>query len=90
MTSCGAEPAAAEAVAAKNLTFGGTIGAAGLLTVDDYLKAYRVWVDRRPERSPAPTQLIVPQESFDPRGFDLKRRHFSDLERATGLRVLSL
>ncbi len=80
-------PAAAQAVAAANLTFGGTIGAAGLLTVDDYLEAYRTWTDSRAAGSHAPDQVIVPQESFDPRGFDLKRRHFSRLEQATGLPV---
>ena len=81
-------PAAAEAVAVKNLTFGGTIGAAGLLTIDDYLEAYRAWADSRPKGSLAPAQIILPLETFDSRGLDLKRRHFSVLERMTDLHVV--
>jgi hypothetical protein len=83
-------PTAAEAVAVKNVTFGGTIGAAGLLTIDDYLEAYRTWADSRPGSSPVPAQIIVPQESFDSRGQDLQRQHLSVLQQATGLPVLPL
>lgn len=81
----------AQAVVVENRTFGGTIRAAGLLTVDDYLESYTAWRARRggdQAPSPEPSQVIVPLESFDSRGFDLKRAHFSELEKLTGTPVL--
>ena len=83
-----AGPLVAEAVTAENTTFGGTIGAAGLLTVDDYLAAYREWAGSRPTGAPVPVQVIVPQESFDRRGLDLRRTPVSRLEEGVGLRVI--
>ena len=74
----------AESIKVINRTFGGIIGAAGLLTVDDYLESYIAWRDRGQE----PSQMIVPLESFDCCGFDLRRRHFSDLQRRTGVPVI--
>ncbi len=74
----------AEPVMIENRTFGGTIRAAGLLTVDDYYEGYVAWR----ASNPAPAQLIVPLESFDPQGFDLKRRHFSELQEQAGVPVL--
>jgi hypothetical protein len=85
-----AEPQA-EVVMVKNRTFGGSIKAAGLLTVDDYLESYNAWREERctPSRNgAAPALLIVPTESFDSRGFDLRRVHVSELEKATGVPVL--
>ena len=73
-----------EVLAVKNLTFGGTIRAAGLLTVDDYLAALDSW---RRSRSGDLTQILVPLESFDFHGLDLKRRHSSELDRAAGVPV---
>jgi hypothetical protein len=78
---------AAEAVPVKNHTFGGTIGAAGLLTIDDYLAAHNAWVDLNPCAA-APSQIIVPGESFDRLGFDLVRSHFSRLREVTGLPIV--
>ncbi len=75
----------AEAVAVKNRTFGGTIRAAGLLTVDDYLEAYERW--RRPAGAEV-AQMVVPLESFSPAGLDLKRRHFTHLANAAGLPIV--
>jgi len=80
----GLDDGAAEVFAVKNLTFGGTIRAAGLLTVDDYLAALDSW---RRSRSTDVAQLIVPLESFDFLGLDLKRRHSSELARAAGVPV---
>jgi wyosine [tRNA(Phe)-imidazoG37] synthetase (radical SAM superfamily) len=74
----------AETVMIENRTFGGTIGAAGLLTVDDYREGYTAWR----ACNPAPAQVIVPLESFDPQGFDLKHEHFSRLRELTGVPVL--
>lgn len=78
----------AEPVVVKNHTFGGTIGAAGLLTVDDFVAAYSAWRGRSASGA-SPAQLIVPVESLDSRGFDLKRTHVSRLEQAAGIPVVS-
>jgi hypothetical protein len=74
----------AELVLIKNLTFGGTIRAAGLLTVDDFCEGYA----SRQGPGPAPSQILVPLESFDSHGFDLKRRHWSELQELVGVPVL--
>ena len=73
-----------EAVMVKNRTFGGTIRAEGLLTVDDYYEAYTGWR----ESNPQPSHIILPLESFSSLGLDLKHRHFSELARMTGVPVL--
>ena len=70
-----------EVFAVKNLTFGGTIRAAGLLTVDDYLAALDSWRRSRPGDV---AQILVPVESFDFLGLDLKRRHSSELAGVAG------
>ncbi len=88
LKALGCGPDAAQAAAVTNRTFGGTIAAAGLLTVDDYLAAYEEWRASAPLEAPEPAQIILPQESFDRRGFDLKRVHASHLQRLTGVRVL--
>jgi Radical SAM superfamily/PDZ domain len=80
----------AEPLLVKNRTFGGTIRSAGLLTVDDYAESYAAWHAARPGADRDPSQLIVPLESFDSRGFDLKRVHFSELQKLTGITVLVL
>ena len=80
----GLGPEAAEAVAVRSLTFGGTIRAAGLLTVGDYLAAYEAW--RRANAEPG--QILTPVESFNSLGFDLTHRHVSELERLTGRPVV--
>ena len=82
----GAAEPVAETVSVQNLTFGGTIRAAGLLTVDDYWTAYSCWRGS----DPAPAQLIVPLESFDAYGFDLKGVHLSRLQELAGLPVVVL
>ena len=74
----------AEAVKVPNRTFGGTIGAAGLLTVDDYSAALAAWE----EEGGRAAQVIVPLESFDFRGFDLTGRHFAELEGPAGAPVV--
>jgi hypothetical protein len=80
----GLEKDQAEPVMVKNLTFGGTIRAAGLLTVDDYCKTYSEW--RKSNQDPS--QIIVPVESFNSLGFDLMHTHFSELQKMTGVPVL--
>ena len=63
---------------------------AGLLTVADYLAAYRGLAEAGFEGAEPPAQILVPQESFDRDGLDLARRHFSHLEAATGTKVIAL
>lgn len=76
----------ADAVLVENRTFGGTIGAAGLLTVDDYDHAFRTWSRLGGDVS----SIILPLESFDAHGIDLTGRHYSDLEKSIGVPVLLL
>lgn len=77
----------ATAVPVENTTFGGTIGAAGLLTLDDYVAEYQAWNEAPAGDTRVLSQIIIPEEGFDRRGFDLKRRHVSELEQVTGLPV---
>lgn len=79
----GFEPGRADCVPVKNRTFGGSIKAAGLLCVRDYLEEY----EQYREENPAPAQIIIPQESFNSEGYDLAGRHFSEIERASGVRT---
>jgi hypothetical protein len=86
---------AVEAVSVQNLTFGGTIRAAGLLTVDDYWAAYSSWLEPAADSAAshpaaAPAQLIVPLESFDVHGLDLKGVHFLRLQKLAGAPVIVL
>lgn len=74
----------AEVIPVKNLTFGGSIKASGLLTVDDYEVAFKNWQTRNKER---PSQLLVPVESFNSLGFDLKHRHYAQLGGLTQIPV---
>jgi hypothetical protein len=74
----------AEVAMVKNLTFGGTIRAAGLLTVDDYDAAFKDWQAQKKEQ---PCQILVPEESFNSLGHDLKHRHYSHLEGMTQIPV---
>lgn len=81
----GVEKDKSETVMVKNRTFGGTIRAAGLLTVDDYYETYNNW---REESGQEPSRVIVPLESFNSLGLDLKHRHFSELQNLTGVPVV--
>lgn len=82
----GIEKSKAEVVMVKNLTFGGTIRAAGLLTVDDYINACK----QLSEPNQKPVQVIVPMESFNSLGFDLKHVHYSELQKAIDVPVVVL
>jgi hypothetical protein len=84
LDALGLDETRAAVLAVKNLTFGGTIRAAGLLTVDDYLAAYSGW---RQTHSGAVSQILVPRESFNSLSLDLKHVHSSTLERQTGVPV---
>jgi wyosine [tRNA(Phe)-imidazoG37] synthetase (radical SAM superfamily) len=80
----GIEQKKADVVMVKNLTFGGTIRAAGLLTVDDYLNAFKKWLESNPE----PEQIILPMESFNSLGFDLRHIHYTELQKAADVIVI--
>ena len=72
----------------KNLTFGGSIKAAGLLTVDDYDAAFKDWLQKNHSQGKeSPTQLLVPLESFNSLGFDLKHRHYMEFAGLTKIPV---
>jgi NifB/MoaA-like Fe-S oxidoreductase len=67
----------------KNHLFGGSIGAAGLLTVADFAQAvvhYCSCHDR-------PELIVVPQEAFDCQGYDLTECPYWQLAESTGIDV---
>lgn len=68
----------------KNNLFGGSIGAAGLLTVDDFYIGYLKYRKRKE----APELMLLPAEAFDYLGRDLTGHLYSDLEEKTGVRVM--
>lgn len=72
-----------EAVTVKNHTFGGTVRCAGLLTIEDYLAAWRAYC----ENHPRPGALLIPGESFNSLGRDLTGRHVRELGQVTGCPV---
>lgn len=65
----------------KNETFGGTIRAAGLLCVSDYREAFGEYIAARKK----PAAVMLPAESFDYIGSDLKGEHFTQLREAFGV-----
>lgn len=68
--------------------FGGSIGAAGLLVLSDYLSA---WEDLKvANHGSEPEALLVPEESFDWWGRDLRGESYYNLEKASGLPVYLL
>lgn len=67
----------------KNITFGGTIRAAGLLCFIDYITAYKVYISGHT----APNALILPCESFNYHGRDLSGHHYREIESALGIPV---
>ncbi len=67
----------------KNRLFGGSIGAAGLLSVQDFLKAYEEYCSGHHR----PDMILVPGEAFDFQGNDIMQQHFDEIKRGTGVRV---
>ncbi|WP_214659319.1 DUF512 domain-containing protein [Candidatus Formimonas warabiya] len=67
----------------KNRLFGGSIGAAGLLTVEDLFAAYQEYHAGQGR----PHLIMVPREAFDYQGYDLMGRPFWELEERTGIQV---
>lgn len=77
-------PSRAEIHAVKNRTFGGSIKAAGLLTISDYIAAYEEF-NKLHNR---PGAILLPSESFNSLGYDLTGFHYEELRRHTGVPVL--
>ena len=73
-----------DSVAVPNRTFGGTIHASGLLCCSDYEAAFAHWC----ESHPRPAGVIVPGESFNSLGRDLKGVHVAQLSQALGVPVV--
>ena len=71
----------AEVQMVKNHLFGGSIMAAGLLSVDDFSMALEEYCSDH-ER---PNYLLLPLEPFDWQGYDITGRHFEELTRITGI-----
>lgn len=72
-----------ETLAVKNRFFGGSIGAAGLLTVADFGVAMEEFLSKRPGQKPR--LALLPGLAFDRRGKDLTGRSFIELEQRFGI-----
>ncbi|MGN0203055.1 MAG: radical SAM protein [Coprococcus sp.] len=70
-------------ICTPNITFGGTIRAAGLLCCDDYIQAIRRYL----QGHEMPGALAMPGESFNYLGRDLTGRHYTEIGRAFHLPV---
>lgn len=62
-------------VCTKNITFGGTIRAAGLLCYQDYVNV----IEQYAAAYSVPDALVIPAESFNYLGRDLTGHHFSEI-----------
>lgn len=74
----------ARIVAARSYFFGGNIQVAGLLTVRDFLAAYR----RAVARTGKPYSVTLPARAFDAWGRDLEGVHFRVFSQETGVPVI--
>lgn len=61
----------------KNHFFGGSIGAAGLLTVSDFKHALEIYLTEKTVQKPG--MVLLPGLAFDRRGRDLTGRSYSEL-----------
>jgi len=73
-----------EVLTVKSRFFGGSIGAAGLLTVADFETALTEYLRDKPGR--LPPVALLPEPAFDRRGRDLTGRSYVDLEQKFGIR----
>ncbi len=72
-----------EALMVKSRFFGGSIGAAGLLTVADFEAALSEYLNDKPGRRPL--LALLPDLAFDRRGKDLTGRSFVELKQRFGM-----
>lgn len=68
-----------KSVAVKNRFFGGSIGAAGLLTVSDFKAALEEYLGQKPGVKPG--IVLLPSLAFDSRGRDLTGCSYHELEK---------
>ncbi|MDP3050874.1 MAG: DUF512 domain-containing protein, partial [Eubacteriales bacterium] len=68
----------------ENRFFGGSIGCAGLLVVDDMLDALKQDRSANPNKV---KRVLLPQKAFDYRGLDLTGRHYREIADALDLEV---
>lgn len=69
---------------ARNQFFGGSIQAAGLLVVEDFVKTYENWVQ---EHADQPKVVFLPAIAFDEKGKDLLGQSYWDIEEACSCQV---
>ncbi len=74
-----------QVTAARNTFFGGSIGAAGLLVVEDMVTAIQKFVSV--SGGWAPDLVLLPPVAFDHRGRDLIGVYYKEVEEKTGLPV---
>ncbi len=73
------------AVAVKNRFFGGSIGAAGLLTVEDFKFCFQEYLSKNPGSRPG--AVLLPGIAFDRQGRDLTGRSYLELEEYFGIKL---
>ena len=77
-----------EVAAVRNRFFGGSVKAAGLLTVEDFAAAADEYFAL--DRAGCPRLVLLPGMAFDFRGRDLAGRHYTELEEKHGIPFLVL
>lgn len=72
-------------VAVPNKTYGGNIQVAGLLMVDDFVEAAKLFISKNP--TVKLTRAFIPHEPFDTLGRDLMFNHLNKIEDVLGCPV---
>ena len=80
------EPVDIRILATPNHFFGGSIQAAGLLTVEDFSAALRQYFTTNNDRKP--DLILLPGLAFDNRGRDLTGRSYAELEEKYGVETV--
>lgn len=75
-----------EVIPVKNEFFGGSIQAAGLLVVEDFVQAWHKMLAKTD--GPAPDLILLPAVAFDHRGRDLLGKFYWEMEEITGSKVV--
>lgn len=70
-----------EILSVENTTFGGNINCAGLLTINDFLKALKAGLTDNKLYD----QILLPSIAFDHRGKDILGQHYSELTQEWGV-----
>ena len=83
LDAVGTDPTRYTLIPTPNLTFGGTIHAAGLLCCSDFQAAFEAYIAHHPR----PGAVILPAVSFNRLGRDLKGVSVNELQQALGVPV---